>query len=138
MGAVILIGINFWDFKGFSSNIIDENQLDEWISENKVQQIEIINNSEVVVTINKKYLNDAEFSNKGKRGNNLKYYFEIPDGHSSTLYQDLLNKSKEKKKSGLSDENNFKVVSRTEENLGKDIFGWIIFFGIMIAIWSFI
>mgnify|MGYP001395627616 CR=1 FL=1 len=136
--AVILIGINFWDFKGFSSNIIDENQLDEWISENKVQQIEIINNSEVVVTINKKYLNDAEFSNKGKRGNNLKYYFEIPDGHSSTLYQDLKKKAKENKESGISDENNFKVFTKTEENLGKDIFGWIIFFGIMIAIWSFI
>ena len=136
--AVILIGINFWDFKGFSSNIIDENQLDEWISENKVQQIEIINNSEVVVTINKKYLNDAEFSNKGKRGNNLKYYFEIPDGHSSTLYQDLKKKAKENKESGISDENNFKVFTKTEENLGKDIFGWIIFFGVMIAIWSFI
>ena len=25
-----------------------------------------------------------------------------------------------------------------EDNFGKDILGWIIFFGIMIAVWSFI
>ena len=52
--AVLLIGINLMNFNGFYTKKIEENQLWEWIDKQKVQQVEIINNSEVKVYINKK------------------------------------------------------------------------------------
>ena len=135
--AVLLIGINLMNFNGFYTKKIEENQLWEWIEKKKVQQVEIINNSEVKVYINKKYANDPEFTNNGKNKNNYQYSFEIPKDYSAELYQKLLERAQENKKEGISNENNFKVNSRTEENFGREIIYWIIFFGIMIAIWSF-
>ena len=116
---------------------IEENQLWEWIDKQKVQQVEIVNNSEVKVYINKKYINDPEFTNNGKNRNNYQYSFEIPKDHSSELYQKLLDRARKNKEEGLSNENNFKVKVKTEENFGREIVYWVIFFGIMIAIWSF-
>ena len=135
--AVLLIGINLMNFNGFYTKKIEENQLWEWIEKKKVQQVEIINNSEVKVYINKKYANDPEFTYNGKNKNNYQYSFEIPKDYSAELYQKLLERAQENKKEGISNENNFKVNSRTEENFGREIIYWIIFFGIMIAIWSF-
>ena len=135
--ALLLIGINLMNFNGFYTKKIEENQLWEWIEKKKVQQVEIINNSEVKVYINKKYANDPEFTNNGKNKNNYQYSFEIPKDYSAELYQKLLERAQENKKEGISNENNFKVNSRTEENFGREIIYWIIFFGIMIAIWSF-
>ena len=135
--AVVLIGINLMNFNGFYTKKIEENQLWEWIDKQKVQQVEIVNNSEVKVYINKKYINDPEFTNNGKNRNNYQYSFEIPKDHSSELYQKLLDKARKNKEEGLSNENNFKVKVKTEENFGREIVYWIIFFGIMIAIWSF-
>ncbi len=135
--AVVLIGFNLMNFNGFYTKKIEENQLWEWIEKQKVQQVEIINNAEVKVYINKKYLNDPEFTNNGKSRNNYQYSFEIPKDHSSDLYQKLLEKARKNKEEGLSNENNFKVKVKTEENFGREIVYWIIFFGIMIAIWSF-
>ena len=135
--AVVLIGINLMNFNGFYTKKIEENQLWEWIEKQKVQQVEIVNNSEVKVYINKKYINDPEFTNNGKNRNNYHYSFEIPKDHSSELYQKLLDKARKNKEEGLSNENNFKVKVKTEENFGREIVYWIIFFGIMIAIWSF-
>ena len=135
--ALLLIGINLMNFNGFYTKKIEENQLWEWIEKKKVQQVEIINNSEVKVYINKKYVNDPEFTNNGKNKNNYQYSFEIPKDYSAELYQKLLERAQENKKEGISNENNFKVNSRTEENFGREIIYWIIFFGIMIAIWSF-
>ena len=125
------------NFNGFYTKKIEENQLWEWIDKQKVQQVEIVNNSEVKVYINKKYINDPEFTNNGKNRNNYQYSFEIPKDHSSELYQKLLDKARKNKEEGLSNENNFKVKVKTEENFGREIVYWIIFFGIMIAIWSF-
>ena len=135
--AVVLIGINLMNFNGFYTKKIEENQLWEWIDKQKVQQVEIVNNSEVKVYINKKYINDPEFTNNGKNRNNYQYSFEIPKDHSSELYQKLLDKARKNKEEGLSNENNFKVKVKTEETFGREIVYWIIFFGIMIAIWSF-
>ena len=135
--AVVLIGINLMNFNGFYTKKIEENQLWEWIDKQKVQQVEIVNNSEVKVYINKKYINDPEFTNNAKNRNNYQYSFEIPKDHSSELYQKLLDKARKNKEEGLSNENNFKVKVKTEENFGREIVYWIIFFGIMIAIWSF-
>ena len=135
--AVVLIGINLMNFNGFYTKKIEENQLWEWIDKQKVQQVEIVNNSEVKVYINKKYINDPEFTNNGKNRNNYQYSFEIPKDHSSELYQKLLDKARKNKEEGLSNENNFKVKVKTEENFGREMVYWIIFFGIMIAIWSF-
>ena len=134
--AVVLIGINLMNFNGFYTKKIEENQLWEWIDKQKVQQVEIVNNSEVKVYINKKYINDPEFTNNAKNRNNYQYSFEIPKDHSSELYQKLLDKARKNKEEGLSNENNFKVKVKTEENFGREIVYWIIFFGIMIAIWS--
>ena len=125
------------NFNGFYTKKIEENQLWEWIDKQKVQQVEIVNNSEVKVYINKKYINDPEFTNNGKNRNNYQYSFEIPKDHSSELYQKLLDKARKNKEEGLSNENNFKEKVKTEENFGREIVYWIIFFGIMIAIWSF-
>ena len=125
------------NFNGFYTKKIEENQLWEWIDKQKVQQVEIVNNSEVKVYINKKYINDPEFTNNGKNRNNYQYSFEIPKDHSSELYQKLLDRARKNKEEGLSNENNFKVKVKTEENFGREIVYWIIFFGIMIAIWSF-
>ena len=134
--AVLLIGINLMNFNGFYTKKIEENQLWEWIDKQKVQQVEIINNSEVKVYINKKNINDPEFTNNGKN-RNYQYSFEIPKDHSSELYQKLLDRARKNKEEGLSNENNFKVKVKTEENFGREIVYWVIFFGIMIAIWSF-
>ena len=72
--ALLLIGINLMNFNGFYTKKIEENQLWEWIEKKKVQQVEIINNSEVKVYINKKYANDPEFTNNANLLNFLVKY----------------------------------------------------------------
>ena len=66
--AVVLIGINLMNFNGFYTKKIEENQLWEWIDKQKVQQVEIVNNSEVKVYINKKYINDLNSLTTVKTG----------------------------------------------------------------------
>ena len=123
------------NFNGFYTKKIEETKLWEWIEKKKCNKLK----SSIIlvkVYINKKYANDPEFTYNGKNKNNYQYSFEIPKDYSAELYQKLLERAQENKKEGISNENNFKVNSRTEENFGREIIYWIIF-GIMIAIWSF-
>ena len=103
------------EFQWFLHQKIEENQLWEWIEKKKVQQVEIINNSEVKVYINKKYANDPEFTYNGKNKNNYQYSFEIPKDYSAELYQKLLERAQENKKKAYL----MKIISRLIQELKK-------------------
>ena len=68
----------------------------------------------------------------GGPNNGPHYVFNIPNNESFSSYLEEAQKEYSRKNQTLM----YDYVE--EDNFGKDILGWVIFFGIMIAVWSFI
>ncbi len=142
--AVILISINLFSFDGGLTKI-DEDKLFEYLGHdvdnesttNQVDQIQIVNDKEVRIFIKTEYLSQHNDINQKKffGGQNAgpHYYYNISPETVSDLKSKL-----DKVKSKLAKEDTFKLSFETEDNYGREILGWIIFFGIMIAVWAFI
>ena len=142
--AVILIAINLFSFDSGLTKI-DEDKLFEYLgqtgdnetSTNQVSQILIVNDREVRISIKSEYLNQHNDINQkrffGGQNAGPHYYFKISPEIVSDLKAEL-----KKVKANLPREEAFTLSFETEDNYGREILGWIIFFGIMIAVWAFI
>ena len=142
--AVILIAINLFSFDSGLTKI-DEDKLFEYLgqtgdnetSTNQVSQILIVNDREVRISIKPEYLNQHNDINQkrffGGQNAGPHYYFKISPEIVSDLKAEL-----KKVKANLPREEAFSLSFETEDNYGREILGWIIFFGIMIAVWAFI
>ena len=142
--AVILIAINLFSFDSGLTKI-DEDKLFEYLgqtgdnetSTNQVSQILIVNDREVRISIKPEYLNQHNDINQkrffGGQNAGPHYYFKISPEIVSDLKAEL-----KKVKANLPREEAFTLSFETEDNYGREILGWIIFFGIMIAVWAFI
>ena len=138
--AVILISINL--FNPVNTGIIKSNysEFKSFIENKQVRKVEVINKKEARVYIYPEQLDQPPHKDKnipeksvfGGPNNGPHYVFNIPNNESFSKY--LEDSQKEYAYS-----NKTLLYDYVEEdNFGKDLLGWVIFFGIMIAVWSFI
>ena len=127
--AIILISINLFNPSNTGLVKINELKFQEFVEKEYVKEVIIINKEEARVTLYPEKLAETEHGNDLQKnvfgGDNLgpHYYFNIGDNQNFTKY--------------LLDEN-IPYFPETESDFGREILGWVIFFGIMIAVWSFI
>ena len=110
-----------------------------FVDNKQVKEIVVINKKEARVYIFPDQLDqpphkDKNFPKNGVFGpnNGPHYNFNIPNNESFSAYLEEAQKEYARKNLTLI----YDYVE--EENFGRDILSWIIFFGIMIAVWSFI
>tara|TARA_B100001093_G_scaffold4021_1_gene4184 strand:+ start:229 stop:2241 length:2013 start_codon:yes stop_codon:yes gene_type:complete len=137
---VILISINF--FNPMNSGIMKTNysEFKQFIENNQVRKIEVINKKEARVYIYSEELEQPPHKGKnipkksvfGGPNNGPHYFFNIPNNETFSVFLEDAQKSYARENKALQ----YDYIE--EENFGREIFGWIIFFGIMIAIWSFV
>ena len=138
--AVILISINL--FNPVNTGILKTNysEFKSFVENKQVRKIEVINKKEARVYIFSDQLDQPPHKEKnipkksvfGGPNNGPHYVFNIPNNESFSSYLEEAQKEYARKNQTLM----YDYVE--EDNFGKDILGWIIFFGIMIAVWSFI
>ena len=138
--AVILISINL--FNPVNTGILKTNysEFKSFVENKQVRKIEVINKKEARVYIFSDQLDQPPHKDKnipknsafGGPNNGPHYVFNIPNNESFSSYLEEAQKEYARKNQILM----YDYVE--EDNFGKDILGWIIFFGIMIAVWSFI
>ena len=138
--AVILISINL--FNPVNTGILKSNysEFKSFIDNKQVRKVEVINKREARVYIFPDQLDqpphkDKNIPNKsvfGGPNNGPHYIFNIPNNETFSTYLE------ESQKQYAYSNKSLMYDYVEEDNFGKDILGWIIFFGIMIAVWSFI
>jgi len=138
--AVILISINL--FNPVNTGVLKTNysEFKSFVENKQVRKIEVINKKEARVYISPDQLDQPPHKDKnipkksvfGGPNNGPHYVFNIPNNESFSSYLEEAQKEYSRKNQTLM----YDYVE--EDNFGKDILGWIIFFGIMIAVWSFI
>ena len=138
--AVILISINL--FNPVNTGILKSNysEFKSFIDNKQVRKVEVINKREARVYIFPDQLDQPPHKDKnipeksvfGGPNNGPHYIFIIPNNETFSAYLEDSQKQYAYSNKSLM----YDYVE--EDNFGKDILGWIIFFGIMIAVWSFI
>jgi cell division protease FtsH len=129
--AVVLISINL--FNPSNSGVIKTNYSDfkQFIENKQVKEVIVVNKKEARVYIYPEQLNQSPHNSKGipqksvfgGPNNGPHYYFNIPNNEQFATFIE---------------EANITYDYIDEDNFGREILGWVIFFGIMIAVWSFI
>tara|TARA_B100001564_G_scaffold307559_1_gene277500 strand:- start:863 stop:2875 length:2013 start_codon:yes stop_codon:yes gene_type:complete len=138
--AVILISINL--FNPVNTGILKSNysEFKSFIDNKQVRKVEVINKREARVYIFSDQLDQPPHKDKnipeksvfGGPNNGPHYIFNIPNNETFSTYLE------ESQKQYAYSNKSLMYDYVEEDNFGKDILGWIIFFGIMIAVWSFI
>ena len=138
--AVILISINL--FNPANTGILKSNysEFKSFIDNKQVRKVEVINKREARVYIFPDQLDQPPHKDKnipkksvfGGPNNGPHYIFNIPNNETFSTYLE------ESQKQYAYSNKSLMYDYVEEDNFGKDILGWIIFFGIMIAVWSFI
>jgi ATP-dependent metalloprotease FtsH len=129
--AVVLISINL--FNPSNSGVIKTNYSDfkQFIENKQVKEVIVVNKKEARVYIYPEQLSQSPHNNKGipeksvfgGPNNGPHYFFNIPNNEQFASFIE---------------EANISYDYIEEDNFGREILGWVIFFGIMIAVWSFI
>jgi ATP-dependent metalloprotease FtsH len=131
--AVILISINLFNWDGGVREITPQKFKTEMLEQDQVAKLEIVNKEIVRVYIKQEALsNDThkkldEKSLFGGSNRGPHYFFTIL--------------SDEKLKDDITvweDQYGIEVKGTKEENYGRELFSWLIFIAIMIAVWVFI
>jgi cell division protease FtsH len=138
--AVILISINL--FNPGNAGILKTNysEFKSFIDNKQVRKVEVINKREARVYIFPEQLDQPPHKDNnipkksvfGGPNNGPHYIFNIPNNETFSTYLE------ESQKQYAYSNKSLMYDYVEEDNFGKDILGWIIFFGIMIAVWSFI
>ena len=138
--AVIMISLNL--FNPVNTGILKSNysEFKSFIDNKQVRKVEVINKREARVYIFPDQLDQPPHKDKnipkksvfGGPNNGPHYIFNIPNNETFSTYLE------ESQKQYAYSNKSLMYDYVEEDNFGKDILGWIIFFGIMIAVWSFI
>ena len=135
--AVVLISINLFSFNG-GIRKTSYTEFQQFVTDKQVSRIDVINKKEARIYIYSEFMNQTPHSqlNSSKNGmfntDNPQYAFMIPNNEAFANY--LLQAQENYQKEGKS--LNYEYIE--EDNFGREILGWVIFFGIMIAVWGFI
>ena len=138
--SVILISINL--FNPVNTGVLQTNysEFKSFIDYRQVRKIEVINKKEARVYISTDQLDQPPHKDKnipknsvfGGPNNGPHYVFNIPNNESFSSYLEMAQKEYARKNQTLM----YDYVE--EDNFGKDILGWIIFFGIMVSVRNFV
>ena len=115
-----------------------ETEFEEFLEKKQVSRVDVVNKAEAKVYIFPEDLtkpphNSKNISTKDYLGKSGPHYeFIIPDNEK--LRETLKKAQVEYKETGKTLDYDYIV----EDNFGREILSWVIFFGIMIAIWAFI
>ena len=131
--AVILISINLFNWDGGVREITPQKFKTEMLENDQVAKLEIVNKEIVRIYIKQESLsNDAhkkldEKSLFGGSNRGPHYFFTILNDEK--LKDDI---------TVWEDQYGIEVKGTKEENYGRELFSWLIFIAIMIAVWVFI
>jgi ATP-dependent metalloprotease FtsH len=131
--AVILISINLFNWDGGVREITQQEFTTEMLKQNQVEKLQIVNKEIVRIYIKQESLGDPSHDKLddkslfGGKNSGPHYYFTILNDE---LLKDDIKVWQEKYK--------IEVQATKEENYGRELFSWVIFIGIMIAVWVFI
>ena len=131
--AIFFIGLQF--FNSFSSSVekITKNEfLNEFLNENEVEKVVIINNEFVEVFIKESKLNKDKHKGIQKIGPH--YYFNITSGEQ---FEEDLKEFYTTNKS-IESYNQINVDVEIRKDIFGDVLGWIIPLAIMLMIWIYI
>ena len=131
--AIFFIGLQF--FNSFSSSVekITKNEfLNEFLNENEVEKVVIINNEFVEVFIKESKLNKDKHKGIHKIGPH--YYFNITSGEQ---FEEDLKEFYSTNKS-IESYNQIDVDVEIRKDIFGDVLGWIIPLAIMLMIWIYI
>ena len=130
---LVILSINLFQFSGGMTHI-DTTEYRKMLEAGDVQRIVIVNDQSVKVYLKKDALNKDVHKEKIKSspisGENTfgpHYVFNVG---SSNLQKDRLVEEAEKY--------NVEYDYESQDNWGREIINWVLFFGVMIAIWFFV
>ena len=130
---LVILSINLFQFSGGMSHI-DTTEYRKMLEAGDVQRIVIVNDQSVKVYLKKDALSKDVHKDKIKSspisGENTfgpHYVFNVG---TSNLQKDRLVEEAEKY--------NVEYDYETQDNWGREIINWVLFFGVMIAIWFFV
>lgn len=131
--AVILISINLFNWDGGVREITQQKFTTDMLEQNQVDRLEIVNKEIVRIYIKQESLGDtvhARLDDKslfGGKNRGPHYYFTILNDE---VLKDDINIWKTQYE--------IEIRAVKEENYGRELFSWLIFIAIMIAVWVFI
>jgi cell division protease FtsH len=131
--GVVLISLNLFNFNG-SMTGISLPEFEEMIKDGEVKRVVIYNKQLAEVYLTESALDKEEHSKKikqplisGAENSGPHYKFDIGPADS---FQEKLDR--------WSEEYSFTYDYKTRSEWGKELFTWILFIGIMIAVWMFV
>ncbi len=131
--GVVLISLNLftWDSR---TTEINPKEFEQMVKDGQVEKVLIYNEEEAEVFLSSESLQNSEHSERindplitGSKQQGPHYHFNI--GPPETFQQRL---------NTLQDDHQFAVVHKTRSEWGKELLQWVIFIGIMVAIWVFV
>jgi len=131
--AVILISINLFNWDGGVREITQQKFTTDMLEKDQVDKLEIVNKEIVRIYIKQEALTDTTHSKLndkslfGGKNKGPHYYFTILNDEA---LKDDINLWKTKYQ--------IEIRAVKEENYGRELFSWLIFIAIMIAVWVFI
>ncbi len=142
-GAIILflLALQFFGDGSGSSERTSFNELTEWINENEVDKIRIINKEEIQVFIKEDALTSNEefedvaskkFSEEPNPGPH--YYFEMP----LEVFEDRLAKFYEDNPGVATEYGEIERTYHNQPNIWADVLAWILPLVLLIALWMFL
>ena len=128
--AIFFIGLQFFNSFSSSTEKITKNEfLNEFLTENEVEKVVIVNNEFVEVFIKESKLNKEK--HKGIQQIGPHYYFNITSGEQ---FEEDLKEFYTTNKS-IESYNQINVDVEIRKNIFGDMLGWIIPLAIMLMIW---
>ena len=130
---IVLISLNLFSWNPNTVKI-NYGQFKEMVESGAVEKVMVINYEKAEVHLKKSKLDDEPHASKLRREPGdapvagPHYTFNVPPGREK-VSNDL---------ETWSEQYGITYDFKTQRNWGEDILGWVIFFGIMIAIWIFI
>jgi ATP-dependent metalloprotease FtsH len=131
--GVIIISLNLFTWSP-SSNRITYTEFEQMVENNEVERIVVVNETVAQITIKSDALEKETHQKRiqqplvGNRIGGPHYFVEL-----GSMREDF-----GKKLDVWYKDQGVKYEFKTEDNWGREIFSWILFLGIMIAIWMFV
>jgi len=131
--AIVLISLNLFNFNG-SMTVISPQEFEELVKDGEVRRVIIYNEQLAEVYLTETALDKDEHSKKIKQplisgAENTGPHYKFNIGPADRFQEKLDN---------WEDEYSFEYDYKTRSEWGKEIFTWILFIGIMIAVWMFV
>lgn len=131
--GVVIISLNLFTWSP-STAPITYTEFEQMVEKDQVEKITVVNETKAMVTIKRDYLDKEPHNKKIKKplvGS------KVGGPHYAVELGSMREKFGEKLQA-WHEEKGILYEFRTEDNWGREIFSWVLFLGIMIAIWMFV